>query len=358
MPFQLIRNDISKVKADAIVNSANPEPMVGRGSDMAVYQAAGYEKLLKERKKIGSIKPGEAAVTEAFDLNAKYIIHTVGPVWYGGTHREMETLASCYRKSLMLAKQLKCESIAFPMISTGVYGFPKDLALSTALKEIEAFLMEDEMDVTLVVYDRSSYQLSDTLNNSVRRYIYERRTSEGMRHEYSASYSAPSETSSIFSESEPVSHQAPKADSQHAYIPAEKRKNEAPRPSLRPSLSIRDLLRRHERTFQEQLLYLIDQKGMSDVEVYKRANLDRKLFSKIRSNKNYTPKKKTALALAVALQLDIDETKDLLSRASLALSPSSAFDLIVEYCIINGKYSIFEINSILFEYDQQMLDDF
>ena len=354
MPFQLIRNDISKVKADAIVNSANPEPMVGRGSDMAVYQAAGYEKLLKERKKIGSIKPGEAAVTEAFDLNAKYIIHTVGPVWYGGTHREMETLASCYRKSLMLAKQLKCESIAFPLISTGVYGFPKDLALSTALKEIETFLMEDEMNVTLVVYDRSSYQLSASLNTSVREYINDRQAEEGAMSVYGASVPPLAETSSILPTSDAAMNQMPAYD---AYKPAGKRKNAAPRPALRPSLSIKELLRNHERTFQEQLLYLIDEKGMSDVEVYKKANLDRKLFSKIRSNKNYNPKKKTALALAVALKLNIDETKDLLARASLALSPSSPFDLIIEYCIRHEKYSIIEINSILFEYDQQLLGD-
>lgn len=353
MPFQLIRNDISKVKADAIVNSANPEPMVGRGSDMAVYEAAGYEKLLKERKKIGSIKPGEAAVTEAFDLNAKYIIHTVGPVWHGGTHREMETLASCYRKSLMLAKQLKCNSIAFPMISTGVYGFPKDLALSTALKEIETFLMEDEMNVTLVVYDRSSYQLSASLNTSVREYINDRQAEEGAMHVYGASLPEISETSSVFSTYDAAKNQLPPNEVRRPG----RRKESALRPSAAPSFSLKDLLRSHERTFQEQLLHLIDERGLSDVEVYKKANLDRKLFSKIRSNKNYTPKKKTALALAIALKLDIDETKDLLARASLALSPSSPFDLIIEYCIRHEKYSIIEINSILFEYDQQLLGD-
>ena len=354
MPFQLIRNDISKVSADAIVNSANPEPTVGRGSDMAVFNAAGYDQLLKERKKIGSIKPGETAVTEAFNLHAKYIIHTVGPIWQGGDHREMETLASCYRKSLQLAKHLKCTSIAFPLISSGVYGFPKDKALSVALREIETFLKDEDMDVTLVVFDRQAYQISASLNHSVREYINDRIARETFEAEnmYSAPVSAVQ-----YKENRPASAGSPRSD--RGLFRRKKKKENIYSDSIayapEPSLSIEEILRSPARTFQEQLLYLIDQKGYTDVEVYKKANLDRKLFSKIRSNPDYVPKKKTALALAVALELDVDETKDLLSRASLALSPSSPFDLIIEYCISHKKYNIFEINSILFEYDQQLL---
>lgn len=353
MPFQLIRDDISKVSADAIVNSANPEPTVGRGSDMAVFNAAGYEQLLKERQKIGSIKPGETAVTEAFALHAKYIIHTVGPIWQDGEHREMETLASCYRKSLQLAKHLKCASIAFPLISSGVYGFPKDKALSVALKEIEAFLADEDMDVTLVVFDRQSYQISAELNHSVREYISDRIAQET----FDAEYSRPAMLSKPqFRENQVNS--AIRPQSAKPLFRDRKKKKAAPAAvtySELPSPSIQEILRSPAKTFQEQLLFLIDEKGYTDVEVYKKANLDRKLFSKIRSNPDYVPKKKTALALAVALELTLDETKDLLSRASLALSPSSPFDLIIEYCISHQNYNIIEINSILFEYDQQLL---
>lgn len=345
MPFDLIRSDITKVKADAIVNSANPEPVVGSGTDSAVFNAAGYDQLLAERKKIGRITPGEAAVTDAFDLNAKYIIHTVGPVWEGGDNEEAETLASCYRKSLQLAKHLKCKSIAFPLISTGVYGFPKDLALSTALKEIETFLKDEDMKVILTVFDRESYQISASLNYAVREFISDRLAKQKAYMEYNA---APMSALSI---REKRRRQKNSSESffQHTLCDKEEL-HDAP-----ISQSIREILRTPARTFQEQLLRLIDQKGLTDVEVYKKANLDRKLFSKIRSNKDYVPKKKTALALAIALELDIDETRDLLSRASLALSPSSPFDLIIEYCIRHQNYNIFEINTLLFEYDQQLL---
>ena len=360
MPFQIIRSDIAKVKADAIVNSANPEPVAGRGSDLSVYMAAGFEKLLAARKKIGSISPGEAAVTDAFDLCAKYIIHTVGPLWIDGKHHETETLASCYRKCLNLAKHLKCTSIAFPLISTGVYGFPKDEALNIALREIRTFLSDEDMDVTLAVFDRQSYQLSKELNFSVREYISDHLVEEV--HDMMCSMPYPSAkpsgaagirdqrrkgaknnfTSALWKKPSSSSHHAEKADLEEAAVFSE---------------NIDEILRTHAKTFQEQLLSLIDEKGLTDVQVYKKANIDRKLFSKIRSNRNYAPKKKTAVALAVALELDSEQTKDLLSRASLALSPSSPFDLIIEYCIRHQIYDVFSINSILFEYDQPLLGD-
>ena len=335
----------AKHYAEAIVNAANESLLGGGGVDGAIHRAAGPE-LLAECRTLHGCKTGQAKITKAYQLPCDYVIHTVGPVWHGGTHREMETLASCYRKSLMLAKQLKCKSIAFPMISTGVYGFPKDLALSTALKEIETFLMEDEMNVTLVVYDRSSYQLSASLNTSVREYINDRQAEEGAMHVYGASLPEISETSSVFSTYDAAKNQLPPNEVRRPG----RRKESALRPSAAPSFSLKDLLRSHERTFQEQLLHLIDERGLSDVEVYKKANLDRKLFSKIRSNKNYTPKKKTALALAIALKLDIDETKDLLARAGYALSPCDKSDIIFSYFIENEIFDMIEIDIQLEEH--------
>lgn len=349
MPFRIIRNDITKVKADAIVNSANPNPIVGSGTDYAIYQAAGYDKLLKERQKIGQISPGEAQVTKAGRLKAKYIIHTVGPLWIDGQHEEAETLASCYRKSLQLAKYLNCSSIVFPLISTGVYGFPKELALKAALKEIEAFLYEEEMDVILCVFDRESFRISSSLNSSVREFINDSIAETSARYEYDYAESSSIILNEVAERRERRERRDRKnlrpAASQIPFMPVSA-------PSEKP---IEEILRTPAKTFQEQLLSLIDEKGLTDVQVYKKANLDRKLFSKIRSNADYVPKKRTALALAIALELDIDETKDLLARASLALSPSSPFDLIIEYCIRHQKYNVFEINTILFEYDQQSL---
>ena len=370
MPFQLIRNDISKVKADAIVNSANPEPMVGRGSDMAVYQAAGYEKLLKERKKIGSIKPGEAAVTEAFDLNAKYIIHTVGPVWYGGTHREMETLASCYRKSLMLAKQLKCKSIAFPMISTGVYGFPKDKALEIALSVIRDHLENSDLDVTLVVFGRSAYQLASGLTQQVREYIDENYVARKLEEEYGAIPGSVHEDpapemrrlrrlwENLPSFGRPSSGSVFGSASSDAEFGGDLSDDLLAEASMAPKSkkgSLEDAVNNLGETFQARLLRMIDERGMTDPEVYKRANVDRKLFSKIRCSDNYIPKKKTIVALAIALKLNLDDTKDLLSSAGLSLTNNSKADVIVSFCIENGIYDIFEVNALLFKFDQPIL---
>ena len=159
MPFQIIRNDITKVKADAVVNTANPKPRIGRGTDRAIYAAAGEDQLLAVRKKIGDIAPGQAVSTDAFALSAKYIIHTVGPSWIDGSHGEKDILRSCYEESLNLAAELKCRSIAFPMIATGVYGFPKDEALNIALSSIGKFLLTHEMKVTIVVFDRKALEL-------------------------------------------------------------------------------------------------------------------------------------------------------------------------------------------------------
>ncbi|MDO4834706.1 MAG: macro domain-containing protein, partial [Bacillota bacterium] len=174
MPLKIIRNDISKASADAIVNTANPQVAVGAGVDQTIYEAAGSRELLAERAKIGPMSPGQSAATPAFALDAKYIIHTVGPAWEGGGCGEREAVASCYRESLKLADELCCESVAFSLISTGTYGLPKDEALKIAVSEISSFLFTHDMTVYMVVYDRESFVISGKAFADIRSYIEER----------------------------------------------------------------------------------------------------------------------------------------------------------------------------------------
>lgn len=331
MPFQIIRNDITKVKADAIVNTANPKPVIGSGTDSAIYTAAGEKKLLAARKKIGELKPGQAVQTPAFALKAKYIIHTVGAIWIDGKSGEKDTLLACYENSLALAERLKCESIAFPLISGGAYRFPKDEALNTALSAIGKFLLTHEMQITLVVFDQKSFELSSALMGDIEQFIDE-----------NAAESIRQEESGYISRS----------------IRAERMYNLASASQQFPEFSGRNLsevVGSADSSFQTRLFELIDQSGMDDVTVYKKANIDRKLFSQIRCKKNYKPKKRTALALAIALELDLPTTEDLLARAELAISRSNRFDLIIAYFITNKNYDIFEINAALFRYGQPTL---
>ena len=377
MPFQIIRNDITRVQADAIVNTANPRPVCGSGTDAAIYAAAGPRRLLRARKKIGAIAPGEAAVTPAFRLPAKYIIHTVGPAWTDGTRGEYETLASCYRKSLLLAEQLSCRSVAFPLISAGVYGFPKGPALRIAMDEIRAFLADCDMDVTLVVYNRGAFDLSSALVDRVAQFIDDRYVEARRRTAPPPGLSAadmrpaPQRREAMFRDRDKESRKKPQRERTAweedtlGSIPSEdSAAPSAPVPSgySMPSFSVpsrkkslSDVMEHVGETFQERLLRLIDERELTDTAVYKRANLDRKLFSKIRCNPDYRPRKRTAVALAIALELNLDETVDLLSRAELALSPSSKFDLILQFCIENRIYDTFEINALLFQYDQPLL---
>lgn len=378
MPLNIIRNDITRVSADAIVNTANPMVAVGAGVDQSIYEAAGFEQLLAERAKIGPMEPGQAAVTPAFGLDAKYIIHTVGPAWRGGDYRERETVASCYRRSLQLAAELDCASIAFPLISTGTYGFPKDEALRIAVSEISSFLLDHEMMVYMVVYSREAFVVSGRIFSDIKSYIEDRdvrerprdvrRTSSADRSvaEYSL-YNAP--------ELPKASGPSPKKGGGRKLFGRLKEERERKRKEeleigadfesavtdvyLAPTASfdwdLEQYLEQHGESFQQMLFRHIDRRGLTDPQVYKKANIDRKLFSKIRSNENYMPSKKTVLALAIALELNMDETLDLLRRAGLALSPASDFDLIVGYCINHKVYNIFEINTYLFEYDQPLL---
>ncbi len=367
MPFKIIRNDITKVKADAIVNTANPHPTYASGTDAAIYKAAGAELLLAERKKIGKMERGQAAVTPAFALPAKYIIHTVGPAWVDGKHGEFDVLSACYENSLSLAAELKCDSIAFPLIATGVYGFPKDRALQIAVSVISRFLLAHDMQVILVVFDSHAFELSGKLFQEVDSFIDENYVSRQHKEEYSSfdDGTDEAERSSRFRLdenrrilSEPDQSVSGMMETIRCPEPEPLYSQQVSAPMPQASrISLDDALGNVGETFQQRLLHLIDEKGMTDVDVYKRANMDRKLFSKIRCNENYKPKKKTALALAIALQLNLDDTIDLLKRAELALSPSSKSDLIIEYFISRQEYDIYNINLALFEHGQPILGE-
>lgn len=329
MPFEIVRNDIVNMKVDAIVNTANPRPIIGAGTDKAVHDKAGA-RLLLARKEIGNIAVGEAAITPAFDLDANYVIHTAGPIWRDGKSSEEALLASCFKNSLRLAKEKECESIAFPLISTGSYGFPKPLALQIAVREISSFLMENEMQIYLVVFEKQSFELSEKLFKSVSSYIDANYVSDKMNLEYGTSKVRRRnyEDMLLHESSYEITSKMPNLDG---------------------------MLNNLDRGFSETLLDLIDRTGKKDSEIYKKANVDRKLFSKIRNNVNYKPSKATALAFAIALELSMDETDDLLARAGIALSQSNKFDVIVRYFIENKKYDIFELNSVLFEFDQPLI---
>ena len=355
MPFKIVRNDITKVTADAIVNTANPNPICGSGTDLAIYEAAGKEQLLAERTKIGKIVRGEIAVTGAYNLNANYIIHTVGPVWEDGVHHEFDILESCYRKSLQKAVELKCESIAFPLISTGVYGFPKDKALQIAVSVFSEFLLENEMQIYLVVFGKEAFALSEKLFKSVSSYIDENYIHSKTIDEYG--------TESVYGsrlETRRIRERLKQNNRIHEDICPSQALEECLEMSVGAAVPMDSddwgqLLKNLDAGFSETLLQLIDRTGKKDSEIYKKANVDRKLFSKIRNNMDYKPSKTTALAFAFALELDVDETKDFIGRAGFALSHSSKFDVIVEYFLVNRNYNVFELNEVLFAFDQPLI---
>lgn len=344
MPFAIVRNDITKMQVDAIVNSANPRAIVGGGVDRAIHQAAGAE-LLAARKMIGDIATGTAAVTPAYRLHARYVIHTVGPVWQDGSHGERELLSRAYQNSLRLAAERDCSSIAFPLLSAGVFGCPSEIAIAAAVQAIRDFLQEHDMDIYLVVFDRKSFKISDTLFDDVQSYLDERYVAELLEEEYRGDdrdhrIAACHEEAYLDATEACVSEAAPMFAAKDADAGAR---------------SLEHLLDDIDDTFSETLLRLIDLKGKSDPEIYKRANVDRKHFSKIRNNPAYQPSKNTALTFAVALELDLDETRDFIGRAGYALSHSSKMDVIVEYFIERKEYDIFTINETLFAFQQPLL---
>ena len=322
MPLHIVRNDITVMKADAIVNAANESLLGGGGVDGAIHRAAGPE-LLKECRTLGGCKTGQAKLTKGYRLPAKYVIHTVGPVWRGGGCGEKELLISAYRSSLELALAHGCETVAFPLISSGVYGYPKDQALKIAVDTIGDFLLAHDMTVWLVIFDRDAYTIGGKLFADIAAYIDDRYVDE-------------------------------RADSREQQY----RRMMAAAPSLcavEAPGSLDEALSRLDESFSQMLLRKIDERGMTDAQCYKKANIDRKLFSKIRSDMHYKPSKPTAMAFAVALELPLDEARDLLQKAGFAFSRASKFDIIVEYFIAHRNYNIFEINEALFAFDQSLL---
>ena len=334
MPLEIVRNDITKMAVDAIVNAANESLLGGGGVDGSIHRAAGPE-LLAECRTLGGCKTGDARITKAYRLPCKYVIHTVGPVWNGGKCGEREQLISCYRTSLALAKEHGCETVAFPLISSGAFGYPKDQALRVAVDTISGFLMENDMTVYLVIFDRKAYQISGKLFADIAEYIDDHYVDAhtDVRRERLRRMEP---TAKPFSAARSVSMPECMAATMAAN-------------------GLDDLLAHLDAGFSETLLKLIDRSGKKDSEIYKKANVDRKLFSKIRNNPAYKPSKSTAIAFAIALELDLDETRDLITRAGYALSASSKFDVIIEYFIRQKKYDIFEINEALFAFDQSLL---
>ena len=336
MPFTIIRQDITIMNVDAIVNAANTDLQMGGGVCGAIFKAAGARVLQSACDQVAPIKTGEAAITPGFALRAKYVIHAAGPVYHHWSAEQSERLLrSAYTESLRLAAKNGCESIAFPLISSGIYGYPKDEALRVATSAIRDFLREHDIDVYLAVFDKASFTVSEKLLGAVESYIDEHyvREHEVHRRELLSVEEAALE----------------EADYALANIPAPT----AAAPMA--NVGIDDIVGSLDEPFSTTLLRLIDAKGKTDAEVYKRANIDRKLFSKIRTGKGYMPGKRTILALSVALALTLHETDDLLERAGYALSHSQKFDVIVEYFIVNRRYDIFEINEVLFKYDQPLL---
>ena len=335
MPLEIIRNDITKVHAEAIVNAANSSLLGGGGVDGAIHRAAGPE-LLAECRALGGCEPGQAKLTKGYKLPAKYVIHTVGPVWQGGKSNEEKLLSACYKNSLALAKEYHLESIAFPLISSGAFGYPRDKALQTAISVIGEFLLSNDMTVYLVVFDKASFMLSEKLFSSITQYIDDKYIEEG-KFERRYSFSQKRRTSeSDLSESKCLSMMDMSIEE-------------------KPKRNLADLVKQIDETFSQMLIRLIDEKGMTDAETYKKANIDRKLFSKIRNDVDYKPSKSTVIAFSIALNLNLDETKDLLLRAGFALSHSSKFDIIIQYFIEHGNYNIFELNEALFAFGQNLL---
>lgn len=330
MPLLIVRNDITKMNVDAIVNATNPMLKMGGGVSGAIFTVAGRKQLQDACDAIGHCGQGDAVITPGFDLPAKYVIHTVGPVWHGGYSGESEQLADCYTRSLTLAKEHGCESVAFPLVSSGTYRYPKQEALNIAASSISRFLLEHDMTVYLVVYDAKAFMLSKHMFTTIEKYIddhyveeqslkYQRLSTRGNRREEQIHY--------------------PQRD----IYSIESAKS-----------SLDEVIRQTDESFSEALFRWIDRKNIKDSDVYKKANIDRRLFSKIR-NADYHPSKNTCIALAIALELNLDQIRDLIGKAGYTLTRSSKADLIIEFHILQQQYDIITINEALFAFRQPIL---
>lgn len=413
MPLQIVRNDITKMRVDAIVNAANESLLGGGGVDGCIHRAAGPQ-LLAECRALGGCETGQAKLTGGYRLPCKYVIHAVGPRWRGGAQGERQLLRACYQNALALAAAHDCETVAFPLISSGIYGYPKDQALQVAVETISAFLagQEREMTVYLVIFDRAAYQIGETLFADIAAYIDDRYVEEhrdpaeaqrGAWGENTLSFELPAAAQKMACAAPPAPEEKPQPPKRESPLQAlfgrgkKAKRDEAAPPFAAPGAaadvtlgapaarqaeadaeavyempygapyaqqvasaaprarSLDEELRQMDESFSEMLLRKIDESGLTDVQCYKKANIDRKLFSKIRSDKLYRPSKPTALAFAIALELPLPEAKELLEKAGFALSRSSKFDIIVEYFIRHGNYNVFEINEALFAFDQSLL---
>ena len=328
MLLQIVRNDITTMKVDAIVNAANESLLGGGGVDGAIHRAAGPE-LLQECRTLHGCKMGQAKITKGYRLPAKFVIHTVDPIWRGGGHGERELLVSAYRSSLELALDHGCETVAFPLISSGVYGYPKDQALKVAVDTIGEFLLAHDMTVYLVIFDRAAYTIGGKLFDDIAAYIDDR-----------------------YVDAHTDSREAQRRRMVISSMPMEE---DAPFAAAAVPDGLDQALRKLDESFSQMLLRKIDERGITDAQCYKKANIDRKLFSKIRSDVHYKPSKPTAMAFAVALELPLEEARKMLEKAGFAFSHASKFDIIVEYFIAHQNYNIFEINEALFAFDQSLL---
>lgn len=402
MPFKIVRNDITKMNTEAIVNTANDHVSIGTGCDSAAYKAAGYDELLKYREdNIGFVPEGDAFITPGFKLKAKYIIHAVSPLYMGGDQGEEEKLRSCYRKSLQIAKENGIKSISFPLISTGGFGYPKEEGMRIAVDEINAFLLSNEMDIFLVVFDTKATQLGEKIYPGLEAYIDHNYVKEAREEEYGDAYFGSMRPSELgydrylsnaqmierrtrrnaeaqrremadYSNRALPSVGAPSKISSPSFPDSIFKKEKAKKSLTEESLQAEELcecdeaaffdfeeqheskleerMRHMSDTYSEYLMYLIQERHMENAEVWKRAIVDKKIFSKIKNNVNYHPNKLTALCLCVGAKLNLDESKDLLARAGYALSPCDKTDIIFSYFIENEIYDMIELDIQLEEH--------
>ena len=332
MPIKIIRQDITKIKCDAIVDPTDIHYSHGGGVDASIHEVVG-EELYHACVEQGTLEVEKAVITPAFALLCKYVIHTVGPRWKGGENGEEALLRSCYRESLKLGVANNCKSIAIPLIASGTFGFPKDKVLKIAVDEISNFLFENEMLVYIVVYDKTSYSISEKLFSDIVSYIDDNYVGYDL------------DCSCMPMASEPRQRRR-KAVRDFEICESKAMFSED---------GLDDILKRLDESFSQMLLRKIDERGMTDAQCYKKANIDRKLFSKIRSDVNYKPSKPTVIAFAISLELTLEETEDMLRKAGFALSHSNKFDVIIEYFIRQKKYNIHEINEVLYQFDQSTL---
>lgn len=343
MPLQIVRNDITKMKVDAIVNAANSSLLGGGGVDGCIHRVAGPE-LLAECRTLGGCVTGSAKITGAGKLPCKYVIHAVGPRWLDGKHGERDQLISSYRTSLELAKEKGCETVAVPLIASGIFGYPKDQALRVAIDTISDFLLSNDMTVYIVIFDKKAYRISGKLFADITEYIDDNYVDEHTDN-YAVRLSRMNALRDAVAPESASCEESEEAIEQVLSMPMDAQK----------AMSLDDALTQIDESFSEMLLRKIDESGMTDAQCYKKANVDRKLFSKIRSDKLYKPSKTTALAFALALELSLEETRDMLMKAGFALSHSNKFDIIIEYFIQSGNYNVFEINEALFAFDQSLI---